>query len=69
MELLQKFPPQVGGRKQAEGWACHVHNQVNIRLNKDIFDCAHVSGRWDCGCGEEEPEEVKEERLHLEKEG
>ena len=68
-ELLEKFPPQVGGRKQAEGWACHVHNQVNIRLNKDTFDCAHVSGRWDCGCGEEEVEEANGEQLGLEKEG
>ena len=68
MELLEKYPPQVGGRKQAEGWACHVHNQVNIRLEKAVFDCAHVSGRWDCGCGEEE-ENIKMGELQLEREG
>ena len=67
-ELLKKFPPQVGGRRQAEAWACHVHNQVNMRLEKDIFDCAHVSGRWDCGCGEEDEEEAVGEGLKLEKE-
>jgi len=30
---------------------CFVHNQVNERLEKPIFDCAHLDDEYDCGCG------------------
>ncbi|TFY78478.1 hypothetical protein EWM64_g5536 [Hericium alpestre] len=32
---------------------CHVHNQVNERLHKPIFDCAHLDDTYDCGCGDD----------------
>jgi FAD-linked sulfhydryl oxidase len=32
---------------------CHVHNQVNARLKKPDFDCAHLDETYDCGCGDE----------------
>lgn len=32
---------------------CTVHNQVNIRLGKPEFDCAHLDETYDCGCGDE----------------
>jgi FAD-linked sulfhydryl oxidase len=32
---------------------CHVHNQVNERLGKPEFDCAHLDETYDCGCGDE----------------
>jgi hypothetical protein len=30
-----------------------VHNEVNKRLQKPEFDCAHLSDEYDCGCGDE----------------
>jgi FAD-linked sulfhydryl oxidase len=32
---------------------CAVHNEVNKRLQKPEFDCAHLSDEYDCGCGDE----------------
>lgn len=31
---------------------CALHNQVNKRLKKPDFDCAHLSDAYDCGCGD-----------------
>lgn len=53
-ELLKKFPPQVSSRSAAAAWACHVHNQVNKRLSKELFDCANIGEFYDCGCAEDE---------------
>ncbi|KAF2166483.1 hypothetical protein M409DRAFT_31614, partial [Zasmidium cellare ATCC 36951] len=53
-ELLKKFPPQVSSRSAAAAWACHVHNQVNKRLKKELFDCANIGDFYDCGCAEDE---------------
>ncbi|RYC55528.1 hypothetical protein CHU98_g10680 [Xylaria longipes] len=52
-QLLKKFPPQIGSRNAAAGWACHVHNQVNERLKKPIFDCNNIGDFYDCGCGDD----------------
>ncbi|KAI0470220.1 ERV/ALR sulfhydryl oxidase domain-containing protein [Xylaria cf. heliscus] len=52
-QLLKKFPPQIGSRNAAAGWACHVHNQVNERLEKPIFDCNNIGDFYDCGCGDD----------------
>lgn len=32
---------------------CVVHNQVNERLKKPEFDCAHLDATYDCGCGDD----------------
>lgn len=32
---------------------CFVHNKVNERLGKPIFDCAHLDDEYDCGCGDD----------------
>ncbi|KAK4500214.1 hypothetical protein PRZ48_008400 [Zasmidium cellare] len=53
-ELLKKFPPQVSSRSAAAAWACHVHNQVNKRLSKEMFDCANIGDFYDCGCADDE---------------
>ena len=52
--LLKKFPPQVGSRNSAAGWACFVHNQVNERLKKPLFDCNNIGDFYDCGCGDDD---------------
>lgn len=51
-KLLEKFPPQTSSRRAAALWLCHVHNQVNERLEKPEFDCAHLDETYDCGCGD-----------------
>lgn len=80
--LLKKYPPQVATRSTAAAWACHVHNEVNKRLKKPIFDCSKIGDFYDCGCaedgepvkkGEEGKTEVKKGEgftpLELDKEG
>lgn len=53
-KLLAKYPPQVGSRNSAAGWACFVHNEVNQRLKKPLFDCTKIGDFYDCGCGDED---------------
>lgn len=61
-ELLRKFPPQTSSRNAAAGWACHVHNQVNKRLKKEIFDCNNIGDFYDCGCAEDEKDGKAEKK-------
>ncbi|KAG9248421.1 ERV/ALR sulfhydryl oxidase domain-containing protein [Calycina marina] len=70
-KLLAKFPPQVTSRSSAAAWACHVHNQVNIRLKKEEFDCSKIGDFYDCGCADDEPVVKMDtfKQLELEKEG
>ncbi|KUJ22629.1 uncharacterized protein LY89DRAFT_607364 [Mollisia scopiformis] len=71
-KILQKFPPQVASRSTAAAWACHVHNEVNKRLKKDLFDCSKIGDFYDCGCAEDPvPGKGKDgfTQLELEKEG
>ncbi|RQM07265.1 hypothetical protein DH86_00000960 [Scytalidium sp. 3C] len=49
-QILQKYPPQVSSRSSAAAWACYVHNEVNQRLKKPIFDCSKIGDFYDCGC-------------------
>lgn len=58
---LSRFPPQVSSRSSAAGWACHVHNEVNKMLDKEIFDCSKIGDFYDCGCdhGDEGTEKGK----------
>lgn len=78
-KILAKFPPQVATRSTAAAWACHVHNEVNKSLKKDLFDCSKIGDFYDCGCADDEPVDgtgkVGEKgedgftKLELEKEG
>lgn len=70
-QLLRKFPPQVSSRRAAASWLCHLHNQVNTRLHKPQFDCAHLDATYDCGCGDEpvsNPTPAAEDPMDLEEE-
>jgi len=49
-QILDKFPPQVSSRSTAAAWGCHVHNEVNKSLNKELFDCSNIGDFYDCGC-------------------
>ncbi|CAG8611889.1 27108_t:CDS:2 [Gigaspora margarita] len=42
-EILKKYPPQVSSREAASQWACAIHNMVNVRLKKEIFDCGSAT--------------------------
>lgn len=54
--ILDRFPPQVGSRSTAAAWACHVHNEVNKSLKKELFDCSNIGDFYDCGCADDEDE-------------
>lgn len=78
-KILEKYPPQVASRSTAAAWACHVHNQVNKRLKKEMFDCSNIGDFYDCGCADDGKDAqggaTKKEKqggfkqLELEKEG
>ncbi|KIV95401.1 hypothetical protein PV10_03065 [Exophiala mesophila] len=57
-KLLKKYPPQTSSRSSAAAWACFVHNQVNERKGKPIFDCANIGDFYDCGCADDEKEAI-----------
>jgi hypothetical protein len=59
-KLLARYPPQTSSRNAAAGWACFVHNEVNKRLGKQLFDCNNIGDFYDCGCGEEGKDGKKE---------
>ncbi|KAF3491420.1 FAD-linked sulfhydryl oxidase ERV2 [Arthroderma uncinatum] len=54
IKLLKTYPPQTSSRNAAAGWACLVHNEVNRRLKKDLFDCTKIGDFYDCGCGDKD---------------
>lgn len=56
--ILKKFPPQVATRSTAAAWGCHVHNEVNKSLKKELFDCSDIGDFYDCGCAEDSKEEM-----------
>jgi FAD-linked sulfhydryl oxidase len=53
-KILEEFPPQTSSRSSAAVWACHVHNEVNKSLKKEIFDCANIGDFYDCGCADDD---------------
>ncbi len=57
-QILKKYPPQTSSRSSAAAWMCFVHNVVNESKEKPIFDCANIGDFYDCGCADEEKEEM-----------
>ncbi|KAF3912177.1 hypothetical protein ABW21_db0207341 [Orbilia brochopaga] len=57
--LLEQYPPQTSSRGAASQWGCTVHNAVNKRLKKEIFDCSTIADRYQCGCAEEDEKNKK----------
>ncbi|TIC25780.1 FAD-dependent thiol oxidase [Wallemia mellicola] len=45
-KYVKQYPPQVHSRSALELWLCQMHNEVNVRLGKDEFDCNKVGQRW-----------------------
>lgn len=52
-KLLELYPPQVESKQNAALWGCHIHNKVNERLGKKIYDCTNILNDYDCGCGDD----------------
>ncbi|KAI8882209.1 hypothetical protein K501DRAFT_251727 [Backusella circina FSU 941] len=63
-KLLSQFPPQTVSRITASQWLCAMHNKVNERLEKPIFDCNDIEAKYPCGC--DAAEEEKKEEVHSE---
>ena len=65
-KILKKYPPQASSRSTAAAWACFVHNEVNVSKGKPIFDCADIGDWYDCGCDEDEKEDMKKHGKQIE---
>lgn len=46
---LQINPPRVASNVDLSNWLCEVHNEVNGRLGKPVFDCSKALERWKLG--------------------
>lgn len=51
--VLRRNPPRVKSRDELVEWTCDVHNEVNLRLEKPIFNCTGIAQQYLCGCGDE----------------
>ena len=49
-EIIKKMPPKVDDRSSLVEWMCNVHNIVNQKLLKPIFNCSLVQEFYACGC-------------------
>ncbi|KAJ8687750.1 hypothetical protein QAD02_023544 [Eretmocerus hayati] len=43
---LKESPPQTDSQHQLSQWLCKIHNDINKKLDKPIFDCKLVNQRW-----------------------
>ncbi len=48
VEFFEKEPitRNVTSQKELSQWMCRMHNEVNERLGKPMFECAFVEERW-----------------------
>ena len=44
--VIERNPPEVDSSVSFQEWMCKVHNAVNEKLGKEIFDCAKIDERW-----------------------
>uniref|UniRef100_A0A1B6KJL2 Sulfhydryl oxidase n=1 Tax=Graphocephala atropunctata TaxID=36148 RepID=A0A1B6KJL2_9HEMI len=45
-EQINMSPPRVSNQQTLSRWLCDMHNLVNQRTGKPIFDCSRVNERW-----------------------
>ncbi|KAI8343225.1 ERV/ALR sulfhydryl oxidase domain-containing protein [Chlamydoabsidia padenii] len=45
-QAMANEPVQVESREKLSQWLCRRHNEVNVKLNKPVFDCTKVFERW-----------------------
>lgn len=60
-KMLADYPIKNNSREELVYYLCDLHNKVNIRLNKPIFDCKKAFGFWggECGCSEKKVNEIQ----------
>lgn len=48
---MKSHPPEpaIQNRGTLSQWMCDIHNEVNGRLGKEIFDCSKTDERWRTG--------------------
>eukprot|EP00049_Salpingoeca_infusionum_P009713 m.165018 g.165018 ORF g.165018 m.165018 type:complete len:190 (-) comp14416_c0_seq2:1112-1681(-) len=46
---MMRNPPRLEGRQQFSQWMCEMHNDVNERLGKPLFNCSQYLERWRTG--------------------
>jgi FAD-linked sulfhydryl oxidase len=46
---IKTVPPRTRSRWELSQWFCRIHNEVNERLGKPIFDCSKIYERWKDG--------------------
>lgn len=49
-EDLKMNPVAVDSQDALVAWMCAMHNRVNQRLGKEVFDCSRAIERWRDGC-------------------
>jgi FAD-linked sulfhydryl oxidase len=51
-QMLQDFPIKHNSREEFVFYLCGLHNKVNERLGKKIYNCKQAFDIWgsDCGC-------------------
>lgn len=48
-EEMLLHPPVTHSRVALQQWMCELHNEVNDRMGKDLFDCSKYEERWKTG--------------------
>jgi FAD-linked sulfhydryl oxidase len=48
-EQVKLHPPVLDSNVALSDWFCQIHNNVNRRLGKPLFDCSQVLQRWRFG--------------------
>lgn len=43
---LKEDPPNVDSHQNFSRWMCDLHNKVNKKLGKELFDCSKTDERW-----------------------
>ncbi|XP_042300392.1 FAD-linked sulfhydryl oxidase ALR-like, partial [Sceloporus undulatus] len=43
---IKRNQPDVSNRRNLTRWLCRLHNEVNKKLRKPVFDCSLVDQRW-----------------------
>lgn len=46
LRRIKSEPINATGQSALSQWLCRMHNKVNVKLGKPVFDCSKVDQRW-----------------------
>ena len=49
VQEMHRNPPKLRNRNEFAIWMCQIHNEVNERLGRPVFDCNKTFQRWRFG--------------------